>query len=150
LIFLPRLHNSFTQRSRSPSMPNSSGYLLLEILIAIAIFSIGLLAVGTLIVSTTNANTSSNIFTQAALLAAEAMESLKKEPVSDLVPSTYSDSNNPINEWGNSGGIFNRNWVIDDPIGYNTSRRIRVTVSWERLGQSRRVELTTITRGNGS
>jgi type II secretory pathway pseudopilin PulG len=131
-------------------MPNSNGYLLLEILIAVAIFSIGFLAVGTLIVSTTSANTSSHIFTQAALLAAEALESLKKEPVSDLVPNTYSDSNNPINEWGNSGGIFNRSWVIDDPIGYNTSRRIRVTVSWERLGQSRRVELTTITRGNGS
>jgi type IV pilus assembly protein PilV len=131
-------------------MPNSNGYLLLEILIAVAIFSIGFLAVGTLIVSTTSTNTSSHLFTQAALLAAETLEFLKKEPVSDLVPNTYSDSNNPINEWGNSGGIFTRTWVIDDPIGYNTSRRIRVTVSWERLGQSQRVELTSIIRGNGS
>jgi type II secretory pathway pseudopilin PulG len=131
-------------------MPNSNGYLLLEILVAVAIFSIGFLAVGTLIVSTTSSNTSSHIFTQAALLATETLECLKKETLSDLVPSSYSDSNNPINEWGYSGGIFNRNWVIDDPIGYNTSRRIRVAVSWERLGQSRRVELTTITRGNGS
>jgi type II secretory pathway pseudopilin PulG len=149
MVFL-RIHDSFPQRSRSLSIPNSNGYLLLEILIAVAVFSIGSLAVGTLIVSTTNANNSSNIFTQAALLAAEAMESIKKEPISDLVPNTYSDANNPINAWGNNGGIFNRNWVIDDPIGYNTSRRIRVTVSWERLGQGRKVELTTITRGKGS
>jgi Tfp pilus assembly protein PilV len=116
-------------------MPNSNGYLLLEILIAVAIFSIGFLAVGTLIVSTTSANTSSHIFTQASLLATETLECLKKETLSDLVPSSYSDSNNPIN---------------DCLYGYNASRRIRVAVSWERLGQSRRVELTTITRGNGS
>ena len=131
-------------------MPNAKGYLLLETLIAVAIFSVGILAIGTLIVSTTTANTRSNIFTQATLLAAETLEHLTGEPVSHLAPNTYSDSNNPINEWGDTGGIFNRSWVIDDPIGYNTSRRIRVTVTWERLGQSRKVELTTITRGNGS
>jgi type II secretory pathway pseudopilin PulG len=131
-------------------MPNDRGYLLLETLIAVAIFSVGILAIGTLIVSTTTANTRSNIFTQATLLAAQTLEHLTKKPVSHLVPNTYRDSNNPINEWGDTGGIFNRSWVIDDPIGYNTSRRIRVTVTWERLGQSRKVELTTITRGNGS
>jgi Tfp pilus assembly protein PilV len=131
-------------------MPNTKGYLLLETLIAVAIFSVGILAIGTLIVSTTTVNTRSNIFTQATLLAAETLEHLTREPVSHLAPNTYSDSNNPINERCDTGGIFNRSWVIDDPIGYNTSRRIRVTVTWERLGQSRKVELTTITRGNGS
>ena len=145
-----RGHYVFREMSRYRSISGDRGYLLLEILIAVAIFSIGFLAVGTMIVSTTRTNTTGNIVTQATLLAVETLESLKKGPVGDLVPETYSDPNNPVDEWGNKGGIFSRSWVIDDPVGYNTSRRIRVTVGWERLGQNRRVELTTLTRGNGT
>lgn len=127
------------------------GYLLLEIMAAIAIFSIGFLAVGSLTVATTRNNTTGNILTQATLLAEEMLEELKKDSLSSLVPGgPYTDPHNPIDEWGNHGGIFTRSWVIDDPVGLNTSRRIRVSVSWERLGQARRVELTTLTRGNGT
>ena len=142
--------NVFTEMSRYRSISDNRGYLLLEILIAVAIFSIGFLAVGTMIVSTTRTNTTGNIVTQATLLAVETLETLKNDPVGDLVPATYSDPNNPVDKWGNKGGIFKRSWVIDDPVGYNTSRRVRVTVSWERLGQNRRVELATITWGNGT
>jgi prepilin-type N-terminal cleavage/methylation domain-containing protein len=131
-------------------MADNRGYLLVEILIAVAIFSIGFLAVGTLIVSTTRTNTTGNIVTQATLLAVETLETLKKGPVDELHPETYSDPNNPVDWRGRNGGIFNRTWVIDDPVGYDTSRRIRVSVSWRRLGQYRSVELTTITRGNGT
>lgn len=126
------------------------GYLLAEVMIAVAIFSIGFAAVGSLIVSTSANNTSGNIVTQATLLAAEILENLKAETVLDLPAGVYSDSNNPIDAWGRSGGIFNRSWVIDDPIGYDTARRIRVTVSWNRLGTSRAIELATITRGDGT
>lgn len=130
---------------------NNRGYLLLEIMVAVAIFSIGFLAVGTMIVSTTRNNTTGNILTQATLLAEETLEDLKKDAISSLTPGgPYYDPQNPIDEWGNKGGIYTRSWVIDDPLGLTTSRRIRVTVSWERLGQTRRVELTTITRGNGT
>lgn len=131
-------------------MADTRGYLLLEILIAVAVFSIGFLAVGTLIVSTTRANTTGNIVTQATLLAVETLETLKKGAVGDLIPETYSDPNNPVDERGRKGGIFHRRWVIDDPVGYDTSRRIRVSVGWQRRGQYRSVELTTITRGNGT
>jgi len=119
-------------------------------MIAIAIFSIGFVAVGTLILSTTSNNTSGNILTQATLLAVETLEDFKKERLMDLSVGAYSDSNNPIDERGNIGGIFNRSWVIDDPIGYDTARRIRVTVGWNRLGKNRAIELTTITRGDGT
>ncbi len=130
---------------------NNRGYLLLETMVAIVVFSIGFLAVGTLIVSTTRNNTTSNILTQATLLAEERLEELKMGSLSSLTPGgPYKDPRNPIDEWGNSGGIYDRSWVIDDPVGLDTSRRIRVTISWERLGQTRRVELTTITRGNGT
>lgn len=126
------------------------GYLLAEVMIAVAIFSIGFAAVGTLIISTSANNTSGNIITQATLLAVETLENLKAETVLDLPAGVYSDANNPIDALGRGGGIFNRSWVIDDPIGYDTARRIRVTVSWNRLGTNRAIELTTITRGDGT
>ncbi|MGE5255397.1 MAG: type IV pilus modification PilV family protein [Hyphomicrobiales bacterium] len=127
------------------------GYLLLEIMVAVVIFTIGFLAVGTMIISTTRNNTTSNILTQATLLAEETLEDLKKQDLAKLITGgSYNDPQNPIDEWGNTGGIYKRSWVIDDPVGLNTSRRIRVTVNWQRLGQTRRLELTTITRGNGT
>lgn len=127
------------------------GYLLLETMVAVVIFSIGFLAIGTMIISTTRNNTTGNILTQATLLAEETLENLKKEDLGKLITGgPYNDPQNPVDEWGNTGGIYIRSWVIDDPVGLNTSRRIRVTVSWERLGQTRRVDLTTITRGNGT
>jgi hypothetical protein len=119
-------------------------------MIAIAIFSIGFLAMGTLLISTTRNNTTGNLITQATLLAIETLENLKQEELGDLALGAYSDLNNPVDERGSAGGIFTRRWVIDDPVGYDTSRRIRVQVSWERLRQRRTVELTTITRGSGT
>lgn len=127
-----------------------SGYLMAETMIAVAIVSIGFVAVGTLILSTTANNTTANVITQATMLAAETLEDFKKEPVADMVVGAYSDPNNPIDDRGNSGGIFNRSWVIDDPIGYGSARRIRVSVNWNRLGQNRTIELTSITRGDGT
>lgn len=134
----------------SLAVADPRGYLLAEVMIAVAIFSIGFAAVGTLIVSTGANNTAGNIVTQATLLAAEILEKLKAETVPGLPAGAYSDSNNPIDAWGRSGGIFNRSWVIDDPIGHDTARRIRVTVSWNRFGKSRAIELATLTRGDGT
>jgi hypothetical protein len=117
------------------------GYLLVEVLIATAIFAIGFLAVGTLVISTTQNNTTGNITTQATLLAVETMELLKSTP--DI--TTLSSSTAPETV----GGIFSRSWTVSDPLGFNTSRQIEVTVSWNRLGQNRRVVLRTITKGGG-
>jgi len=138
-------------RSRFAVGRGNNGYLMLDILMAIAIFSIGFLAVGTLIISTTRNNTTGNIITQATMLAAEQIEKLKDTTdIASLVPGTYTDSNKPIDDQGNPGGIYTRSWTIASLDANNTARRIQVRVSWNRLGQNRAVELTTITRGNGT
>lgn len=126
------------------------GYLLVEILIAIAIFAIGFLAVGTLLVGTARNNTTGNLVTQAVLLASDRLEALKAQAIVDLPLGSFEDPDNPIDGRGNPGGVFERRWVIDDPVGDDSSRRIRVTVSWSRLGQARTIDLTTLTRGKGT
>lgn len=128
---------------------SARGYLLQEVMIALAIFSIGVAGLGNLMLSTSANNTAANILTQATLLAVERLENLKMESISDLATGSYPDPNNPIDARGRSGGIFHRSWAIEDPVGYDTARRIRVTVSWNRSGANRTIELTTITRGDG-
>ena len=134
---------------RSGILDNERGLTLIEVLIAIGIFSIGILAVAQLQFVNIRNNTTGNITTIATMLARQQMETLKAQAdVTSL--STGADPDNPIDEDGNAGGIFTRSWTVDNPLGSSTSRRLTVTVSWNRRGQTRNVVLTSMTRGNGT
>ena len=131
---------------------SKSGFTLIEVLITLAIFSIGILAVASMQLSSTKNNTTSNIMTQATMLARAQIEQLKNDDIAssaDLTIGNHTDPNNPIDESGNTGGIFTRTWRVSaGPVA--TSREVEVSVNWNRRGQNRSVVLTTITRGNGS
>ena len=130
---------------------NTKGYMLVEALISIAIFSIGFLAVATLVFSATRNNTNGNLLTQANMLARQQLEKLKNTPDITILPSdppTTTESGIDAN--GDPGGIYTRITTIKDILGFNTSRAIEVTVNWTWRGQSRSIVLTTITKGNGT
>jgi Tfp pilus assembly protein PilV len=130
---------------------NPKGSMLVEALIAIAIFSIGFLAVSTLVVSATRNNTKGNILTQANMLARQRMEQLKNTPDITTLPSDpTTNTESGIDANGDPGGIYTRTTTIEDTLGTNTSRAIEVTVNWTRQGQDRNVVLRTITKGNGT
>ena len=127
----------------------SNGFTLIEVLIAMAIFSIGILAVASMQLWNVKNNTTGNITTLATLLARNQMEQLKN--VADVTTlASGTDPNNPVDENGNSGGIYTRSWVITNPLGGSATRQIQVTVSWTKGGPNRSVVLTSITRGNGT
>jgi type IV pilus assembly protein PilV len=127
--------------SRKLSLKNNKGYMLVEALIAIAIFSVGFMAVATLVFSSSKNNISGNILTQANLFAREKMEELKSK--TDLTELDTSVAPETV------GGIFTRTWTASDPLTFGTSREIQVTVSWVSKGQNRSVVMKTITRGRG-
>ena len=115
--------------------------MLMEALIAIAIFSVGFLAVATLVFSSSRNNISGNIITQANLFAREKMEELKNTTnLADLDTPAAPET---------VGGIFTRTWTASDPLTFGTSREIQVTVSWVNKGQNRSVVMKTITKGSG-
>lgn len=127
----------------------SKGFTLIEVLISMAIFSIGVLAVASMQSWSVRNTSSGNILTMAANLARAQMETLKS--VSDVTTLTNSASpNNPIDADGNPGGIFTRTWAINAVPGITGCRQIDVTVGWSWYGRSRSVVLSSISRGNGT
>ena len=114
----------------------SRGFTLIEVLIALAIFSIGILAIGSMQMWNTKNNTTGNITTQATMLARDKIEELKTvQDVDDLAAGEETI------------GIYKRSWNPGPP---GSARLITVTVSWNRRGQNRSVTLESITRGNGT
>lgn len=122
------------------------GFSLIEVMIALAIFSIGILAIAQLQISAVRNNTSGNLATQATLLAEAQIENLKNTANITLLADSVESG---IDQNGASGGIYTRTTTITNPLGGNFSRQIQVTVQWVRDGRLRRVNLTTLTQGNG-
>ncbi|UCD79683.1 MAG: prepilin-type N-terminal cleavage/methylation domain-containing protein [Desulfobacterales bacterium] len=123
---------------------NQKGFSLIEMLIALAILALAMLAAASMQFNSIRNNTSGNIVTQANMLAKSKMEELKN--TADLTTLT-NGADNGIDAAGQPGGIYDRTWTIEN-MG-TTARRITVTVQWNKGSQTRRISISTNTRGNG-
>jgi Tfp pilus assembly protein PilV len=115
-----------------------------EVLIALAILSIGLLALAGLQVVVIKGNTGSKNLTSAVILAEAKIEQLKRNGFANLVNSNFQDPNNPVNETGQAGGIFTRSWVIDGYLGSADMKQIIVTLTWTDSLGDHNISVTTV------
>ena len=137
---------SYRKKEVCGKLETEKGFSLLETMIAIAILAVGMLAAATMQYRAVQNNTKGNVLTQANMLAKAQLESLKGQDLVDIPAGTYSDPTS-LDAEGQPGGIYNRSWTITN-LG-DSSRRITVTVQYQRMGKQINVELSSNTRGNG-
>ena len=118
------------------------GFTLIEVLIAMAIFSIGILGVGTMQLRSTGGNTNARIGTEASVWAQDRVETLMLLPYTDAALDPNNNPHTPqVNDPINNSG-YNVVWNVYDssgatPAGYplwgvtptTNTRIIHVTVT---------------------
>lgn len=110
------------------------GFSLIEVLIALAIFSIGILAVSSLQVSASMQSRNSSEITQASAIAFNQMEELM------LRPFNHNDLSPALNPHLLASGKYRVQWnAIDSDLNgdtINESKTVELTVSWNKLSSS--------------
>ena len=111
------------------------GFTLIEVLVAIAIISIGVLALGANTTSIMRSNRFSANTTIAVNLAQEKLEEAKAQV-------TITNGNFTDTPPGPSGSIFTRTLAISDSPEVDL-KQVDVTVTWMEYGVERSVALST-------
>lgn len=132
-------------RRVNPRLAAQGGFTLIEVLIGISIFAIGLLAVAKMQYATVRNTTVGNITSQATMLAHQKMEEVKCMDFADLVNEVESN----LDENGNPGsGIYNRTTTVTTPAAPlgNHAREVQVQVQWNAAhGGNRTITVNSLT-----
>ena len=127
---------------------NDRGFSLLEVVIALGIFSIGILAIAGLQITATSGNAKARYRTEAATLAQDVVERLLSiDYVRDSVPlrTEFNTAGNGARAYTDPSGRYNIDWTVsgaDTPI--DRAITINVTVRWWAYGFPRRYNLNFI------
>ncbi len=101
----------------------SAGFTLVEVMIGMAIFLIGILAVGSMQLSAVSNNTGAREATEAATRAAGRLETLISLPYESIA------GGGPVTD-----GAYDISWTVTDNLPLPNTKTIRVTVDWKHRG----------------
>jgi prepilin-type N-terminal cleavage/methylation domain-containing protein len=120
---------------------NNRGFTLIEVMIALAIFSIGILAIAGMQISSINGNSSARMQTEATTLAVERLERLIALP--------YDDAElDPGNQPPVTSGSYTIVWSVIEDVPIPLTKTIKITVTADNPN-AKDVSLNFI-RGQGS
>jgi len=141
-------------------LKQSQGFTFIEVLIALAIFSIGILGVAAMQTSSTRGNSAAGGVTSNVTWATDRVEKLMALPYAhaNLLPGNYSvaagnlttatdgidnNSDGRIDEAGETGNITIQ-WTITDDTPVRWTKTIQITVTRTGQGGRRTVTLTQV------
>ena len=129
------------QSNKQEMQMDIKGFTLIEVLIVMAIFSIGILAVAAMQMTSTKGNASARRITEATALAEIQIENLMQ------LSYGHVDLNPANNPHEITQGPYTINWNVTeidlDADGTNDSKTVNVTVNWG-YGGDRNVSLQYI------
>ncbi len=124
------------------------GFSLIELMIALAIFSIGMMAISSMLMTSGLGNSKAFIQTEVATLASDRIVTLMALPYNDaaLTAGTYgtavdpatdgvdNDDDGTLDEAGETGTINTITWTITDDTPIDNTKTIQVTTITTRRG----------------
>ena len=116
---------------------SNKGFTLIEILIALAIFSIGILGVASLQISSVNYNSYARRITEATTYGVERMETLM------VLPYDADDLNPADNPHEITEGTYTVSWVVTEAAD-SDYKTINMTVIWFARGIEKKIRLDCI------
>jgi type IV pilus assembly protein PilV len=125
-------------RTMKPKRQERDGFTLIEVLIAMGIFTAAVLGVAISATSVIKANQSSYSTTIAINLAQDKLEELKALPASLASGGPVTDTIN--------GETFSRSWTVTSNSPITGMMRIAVTVAWTDYG-SHSITLSSAVKG---
>ena len=113
-------------RNDSPHKTGGDGFTLIEVLVAMSLFSIAILGVAISTQSVIQTNQKNYFASVATSLAQDKLEELKSNPTSLASGGPATDVVN--------GVTFTRNWTVTSNSPITGVKRIDVTVTWTNYG----------------
>ena len=138
------------------SIESNDGFTLLEVLMALAIFSIGILAIASLQVSSINGASTARFFNEAAVYAQDELEkivALDFDPENGIIPAELTVGNHTLADHIGDGtggddlpwNRYRLNWTVIGPdIPVDNAVTIDMTVSWQERGIDRSITYTYV------
>jgi type IV pilus assembly protein PilV len=139
-----KLDNAFTIDTRTSikTLKKQDGFTLLEVLIAVTIFAVGLLAIAAMQTSAIRMNSTGNRLTELSTLGIDRLEDLMSLPYSsawlDPVNSSTPDSAGKLHQINE--GDYTISWDIVQNVPTTNTKTITLRV----IGNGKRLQLTTI------
>ncbi len=112
---------------------SQKGFTILEVMIAIAIFAIGILGVIKMQIASQRGNTSARTITQGTTYTQDRIEILMSFPYSNAINNAGVTVVPPFAD-PTSGEIYNITYTITDNNPITNTKQIAITANWDDQG----------------
>lgn len=134
-----------TGRNARRARVGNAGFTLVEFLVAMTVFAIGVLGIAVTFMHGTRHIGNSGDETKAVELAQQGLENLLAAPFDDpqIDPGVHADPANPIQ------AAYFRTWAVEDAVPFAGCKRITVAVNWPVQDGGNVVTLAAVTTETG-
>jgi len=133
-------------RCKQSGCGSRAGFTIIEVLLAVVVFTIGILAVVWVVADGLRNSRQLHQTTVATFLAQQKLEQLRNTYYFDLASGVEQDEEGNevlLDEYGQPGGIFARRWTVEENSPMAGTKTITVFVAWQESG-GQEVSVSTV------
>jgi type IV pilus assembly protein PilV len=120
-------------------LSSEKGFTLVEVLIAVSIFSVGLLAVAMMLDTAIQYNSSARFITEATEIAHSQMEQLMNSPYDD---ASLDEASSPYGP--NPIANYNVSWTVRENVPMSSMKTISLSVAWNNRGENKSLTINSL------